>query len=133
MKKLYKNLIVYVLLPIAGVLSIDYLAHYFLTSPMETIGYFIFKMFLISIMFLIIFMSRTKITTTKTLFYGFLFYLLMAIYYRIYELGYNLPLFTRTPSLTFSDNVIVQAIFWLLIHSFTFIIPFLIAKKVMKK
>lgn len=134
MGKWYKNYwFLYYVLPALGVLLIDYQAHKF-SNPMESFEYFIFKFLLSTLMLQYFFIIRKRrIKFTKSLMYGLYFFLLVGLYYRFYEIFEGLKLFTRTPEVNlFGGGVIIQFLFFLVVHGLTFLIPLWIIKWVKK-
>ena len=134
MQSWLKSLMIYLILPILSVLAIDGMAHFFLTSPMETYFYFFIKAVIISLMFFIIFTFKENLNINYALFFSLIFYAIFSLYYRIYEIIYDYPFFARTPSVDFFETFFLKGIFefffWLIIHGLTFFIPFIIAVKI---
>ena len=123
--KLGQKLLLYVPISLIGVIGIDYQFHQFFTSPQETIGYYIFKTFVLVTMLLLI----KKKTLQKSISYSLLFSGIISLYYRSYEISYGKMFLSRTPAIMGIENLFITIAIWTIVHSLTFLVPYLVAKK----
>ncbi|MFA5821055.1 MAG: hypothetical protein WC873_03065 [Candidatus Gracilibacteria bacterium] len=119
---------------------IDFVFHYFLTNPMETLTYFVIK-------FLLAFTVATALFSYKPLakskhpyliifITGLIFSALMSTYYRAWELGEAYaPFGSRAPDIfgITRDNLLLFSGTWWLGHGLFFTIGGILAKKLWKK
>ncbi len=126
---------------------LDFLFHYFLTNPMESLTYFVIK-FLLSFFVATGWFSfypfwkeskssskifnRNNLTLLLT---GLLFSTLMSIYYRAWELGEaGVPFGSRAPDiLGLSRESILFALAWWLGHALFFVAGTIIANQLIKR
>ena len=115
-------------------LFFDFIAHSTIGNP-ETIGYFIAKPIIAGYVVYIYYNRKWKryIITSN------IFALIHGLYYRIIELIYSKPLFSRVGdvhigTITFKANIIWQGIFaWWIIHGGAFLLGIYIANFLEKK
>jgi hypothetical protein len=118
----------------------DFLFHFFLTNPMESITYFVIK-------FLLAFFVATGLFSLNTftqkekrkyliLLAGLIFSTLMSVYYRVWELGEAyVPFGSRAPDIIGIDrgNLFLFSGTWWLGHALFFILGVLATTKIFKK
>jgi hypothetical protein len=130
------------LITAAGTIILDFLFHFFLTRPMETLTYFLVK-FLLAFLVASFLLSRDRFVIkevkSKILFVltaGLVFSALMSIYYRAWELfeAYA-PFGSRAPDIIGINrgNLILFSGTWWLAHALFFAAGAFIAIKLFKK
>ena len=116
---------------------IDFLFHYFFTSPMETLTYFVVKFLLAFLIATFMFsLSSLKKKYKITIISSLIFSALMSIYYRTWELiEANAPLGSRAPDIYgISRGFLLEfAGVWYFAHALFFFIGALLALKFIKK
>lgn len=116
---------------------LDFLFHYFLTRPMETLTYFFIK-FLLSFFVAVALFSFNKLKNNKIaiVLSGFIFSILMSIYYRFWEFGEaHVPFGSRAPDIigVARDNLFLFSGAWWIGHALFFIAGVLVSNKLIKK
>ncbi|EKD66514.1 MAG: hypothetical protein ACD_49C00038G0048 [uncultured bacterium (gcode 4)] len=121
---------------------VDFLFHYFLTHPMESLTYFVIKFllayFISSAMFgSDIYKSKSEWHLWSTIFVvGLIFSTLMSIYYRSWELGEAwVPFGSRAPDIIgiARNNLLLFSGIWWLWHALFFATGVLIANLITKE
>lgn len=112
----------------------DFLFHFFLTNPMESLTYFVIKFLLAFFIAVALFTSQIylkKINYRKHIIpiTGLIFSALMSIYYRAWELGEaGVPFGTRAPDIIGISRVtLLFPLIWGLGHALFFVIGVLIS------
>lgn len=115
--------------------GIDFIFHYFLTKPMESLTYFVIK-------FLLAFFVATALFSlnswqaqigkkwSMTVLFGLIFSTLMSTYYRAWELGEaRVPFGSRAPDIIgiARDNLFLFSGTWWLGHASFFIVGVLVS------
>lgn len=115
--------------------GIDFIFHYFLTKPMESLTYFVIK-------FLLAFFVATALFGLKswliqgnkkwfmTVLFGLIFSTLMSVYYRAWELGEaRVPFGSRAPDIIgiARDNIFLFSGAWWLGHASFFIVGVIVS------
>jgi len=119
---------------------LDFLFHFFLTHPMESLTYFVIKFLLaffvatgmFSLHFYINKKEKRKFIIPIT---GLIFSTLMSVYYRAWELGEAHVLFgSRAPDILgiYRESILFPAMWWLG-HASFFVIGVIIVNKLVKK
>ena len=111
------------------VILLDFLFHYFLTHPMETLTYFVIKFFLAFFVASALFGSsvyknRTNGRGIIIFMSGLIFSLMMSTYYRAWELGeVGVPFGSRAPDIinVARTNLILFSGTWWLGHALFFV------------
>ena len=119
---------------------IDFIFHFFLTNPMESLTYFVIKFllafFVAAGMFSsVIFVKKLKQRKLIVVITGLIFSTLMSVYYRAWELGEaHVPFGSRAPDILgiSRESLILFSGAWWLGHAFFFIIGVLVALKIIK-
>ena len=121
-------------------LILDFLFHYFLTNPMESLTYFVIKFLLAffvatgmySLGFYIKRKDRRVFTIPVT---GLIFSTLMSTYYRAWELGEaHVPFGARAPDIFgITRMTILFSLTWWLAHAFFFTMGVIVANRLVKK
>lgn len=121
-------------------LLLDFLFHFFLTHPMESLTYFVIKFllafFVAAGMFsLHLYINRKEKRRFIIPITGLIFSTLMSTYYRAWELGEaHVPFGSRAPDiLGISRGTILFSTLWWIGHASFFIIGIIIANKLTKK
>src|SRR3989338_7847277 len=120
---------------------IDFIFHFFLTNPMESLTYFVIKFllafFVAAGMFSsVIFEKKLKQRKLIVVITGLIFSTLMSVYYRAWELGEaHVPFGSRAPDIIgiSRESLILFSGAWWLGHAFFFIIGVLVALKIVKE
>ena len=118
---------------------IDFLFHFFLTNPMESMTYFIIKFllafFVSSFMFSWNFYSIKKYEKVTIIITSLVFSTLMSTYYRAWELFEEYaPFGSRAPDiLGVQRESLLFPVLWWLGHASFFFIGTIIAEKLVKK
>lgn len=120
--------------------AVDFVFHFFLTNPMESLTYFVIK-------FLLAFFVATGLFTlkfyydqpTKRIFTipvaGLIFSTLMSVYYRAWELGEaGVPFGSRAPDILgiARDNLLLFSGTWWLGHATFFILGLILVNIIFK-
>ncbi|HLD73089.1 MAG TPA: hypothetical protein VJA23_05910 [Candidatus Nanoarchaeia archaeon] len=125
---------------------LDFLFHYFLTNPLESLTYFVIKFLLSFFVAAGLFSfyplwkksrSSSKIFNQNNfilLLTGLIFSTLMSVYYRAWELGEaGVPFGSRAPDiLSLSRESILFALAWWLGHALFFVVGVIIANRLIK-
>lgn len=121
----------------AVTIILDFLFHFFLTNPMESLTYFVIK-FLLAFFVAVGMFSLNIYSKKKRKFIipvaGLIFSTLMSIYYRAWELGEaHVPFGSRAPDILgiYRENIFFPLIWWLG-HAFFFVIGVIITVKLIK-
>ncbi len=119
---------------------LDFVFHFFLTHPMESLTYFVIKFFLsffvaTGLFGLKIFVDNLKRRSVIVFAAGLVFSTLMSVYYRAWELGEaGVPFGSRAPNIFGIDrHTIWFPLVWWLGHAAFFAIGAIIAGKLIKK
>ena len=119
---------------------LDFLFHYFLTNPMESLTYFVIKFllafFVATGMFSLRFYLKRKDKRKLIIpISGLIFSTLMSIYYRAWELGEaKVPFGSRAPDLLgIARETFWFPLSWWLGHALFFMVGVMVANKLIKK
>lgn len=121
-------------------LIIDFLFHFFLTNPMETLTYFVIKFllafFVASGMFSLLADKKKEIKISHAFVTGLIFSTLMSTYYRAWELGEAyVPFGSRAPDILgiIRTNLILFSGTWWLGHALFFTLGILLANRLIRE
>ncbi|MBI4993105.1 MAG: hypothetical protein HZC26_03145 [Candidatus Magasanikbacteria bacterium] len=120
--------------------AVDFLFHFFLTRPMESLTYFVIKFLLSFFVAAALFSLKSwQAQSSKKLsivvLFGLIFSTLMSTYYRAWELGEaRVPFGSRAPDIIgiARDNLFLFSGAWWLGHAMFFIIGVLVARRFVK-
>lgn len=120
---------------------IDFVFHFFLTHPMESLTYFVIKFLLaffvaVGMFSSVIFIKKLKQRKLIVIITGLIFSTLMSIYYRAWELGEaHVPFGSRAPDILgiSRESLVLFSGIWWFGHALFFIIGVLVALKIIKK
>ena len=108
-------------------LAIDFIFHYFYSSPMETLTYFLVKFVLVFLIGLWVF---KKNTVTSLVIGTVVFVAIFAGYYRVWEFLYGYSFGYRVPDIILGGKVVsweempsIVTLIWAIIHGTAFGIP----------
>lgn len=138
MNKYLKYLIQSFLIAIIGVIVIDLPSHFFFSSPMETLGYFLMKMsyyFAFSYIFLIFIDLKPKKELIKVLVAGVIISTFWGIYYNIIPMIFGFtPFGIPLSSISFlGTSIFLTGLAFGLIHIFAFVIAYYLSKLILIK
>ncbi len=121
-------------------LAMDFVFHFFLTNPMESLTYFVIKFllafFVASAMFSLFSARKKGVKVTTAIITGLIFSTLMSVYYRAWELGEAyVPFGSRAPDILGIDrtNLLFFSGTWWLGHALFFFVGVLIANRFIKE
>lgn len=136
MDKIFKQALVVAIVTDA----VDFLFHFFLTRPMESLTYFVIKFllaFFVAVGLFSLNYFKNNPTKRKIIipFAGLVFSTLMSTYYRAWELGEaRVPFGSRAPDIIgiARDNLFLFSGAWWLGHALFFVIGVLVARRFVK-
>lgn len=137
MEKIFKQAFVVALVTDA----VDFVFHFFLTNPMESLTYFVIKFLLAFFVAVGLFSlnyfknnpDKRKIIIPLA---GLIFSALMSVYYRAWELGEaRVPFGSRAPDILNipRESLLLFSGTWWLGHALFFVIGVLVARKLIKE
>ena len=136
MDKIFKQALVVAIITDA----VDFIFHFFLTRPMESLTYFVIKFLLSFFVATALFslkswQARSSRKSSIMILFGLIFSTLMSTYYRAWELGEaRVPFGSRAPDIIgiARDNLFLFSGTWWLGHALFFVIGVLVARRFIK-
>ena len=128
-----KNLQSVVIIALVSI-GLDFLLHYFFTSPMESFEYFMVKLILVLVV--AFFMFKKNVDVKRALWFAAIFVVLFGIYYRLTEVLEGNGWLSRVPDIHLgalnitSTNPFMSALVWGLFHGSFFMIGYFISREV---